>query len=43
MNKNTRDYIWTLLMSTIKIILQAGAIIILGRMLSPNDFGLIGR
>lgn len=29
-------------MSTIKIILQAGAIIILGRMLSPNDFGLIG-
>ncbi len=42
MNKTVNDYIWAFLMSAIKIILQAIAIIVLGRILLPEDFGLIG-
>lgn len=42
MNKSIADYIWAFFMSVMKILLQAAAIIILGRILQPEDFGLIG-
>ena len=42
MNKTKADYIWAVLMSVVKIVLQIVAIIVLGRILSPSDFGLIG-